>query len=217
MDISTSCTPGIARSGFPLSFCHLKLKPKKRPRLSLRPHVNASSCGWDGRGFLQLYQRESCYLDCRVLFARRHDSSRTCSVHTRASSLLAHGSRPAVKLHVDTSDTGLGPSVSKPDADVQQSVQPTVEAAQQIPEAEDDESVGEREKLRRQRIGLANKGKVPWNKGRQHSPGECSCKFLITSPTWIQLSSCRGTLQYTAVTHYYITLIKAVGQKHASV
>ncbi|KAG6541411.1 hypothetical protein Mapa_017189 [Marchantia paleacea] len=170
LDFSTSCTPGIARSGFPRSFCQLKLKTKKRPRLSLRPLVNASSCRWDGRGFLQLHERKSCHLDCRFLFSRRHDSHRTCSVYTRASALLAHGSRPAVKLPVDTSDSGLGPSVLKSDADVQQSVQSTVEAAQQIPEAEDDESVGEREKLRRQRIGLANKGKVPWNKGRQHSP-----------------------------------------------
>lgn len=28
------------------------------------------------------------------------------------------------------------------------------------------------EMQRRQKIGLANKGKVPWNKGRQHSPGK---------------------------------------------
>ncbi|BFI18360.1 hypothetical protein MPTK1_6g14895 [Marchantia polymorpha subsp. ruderalis] len=70
LDISTSCTPGIARSSFPLSFCHLKLKPKKRPRLSLRPHVNASSCGWDGRGFLQSHQRESCSQDDMILLER---------------------------------------------------------------------------------------------------------------------------------------------------
>lgn len=31
--------------------------------------------------------------------------------------------------------------------------------------------LGERERLRRERISKANVGKVPWNKGRQHSPG----------------------------------------------
>lgn len=33
------------------------------------------------------------------------------------------------------------------------------------------EDVDERERLRRLRISSANKGKVPWNKGRKHSPG----------------------------------------------
>lgn len=31
--------------------------------------------------------------------------------------------------------------------------------------------INECEILRRQRIGLANKGKIPWNKGKHHSPG----------------------------------------------
>jgi len=31
--------------------------------------------------------------------------------------------------------------------------------------------VNSRERLRRDRIALANKGRVPWNKGRRHSPG----------------------------------------------
>ncbi|KAK1694216.1 hypothetical protein QYE76_010913 [Lolium multiflorum] len=35
---------------------------------------------------------------------------------------------------------------------------------------EDDEAVGEREKMRRLRISQANKGNTPWNKGRKHSP-----------------------------------------------
>ena len=34
------------------------------------------------------------------------------------------------------------------------------------------EDVGDRERLRRKRISDANVGKVPWNKGRKHSPGE---------------------------------------------
>lgn len=33
------------------------------------------------------------------------------------------------------------------------------------------EDVDERERLRRTRISLANKGNTPWNKGRKHSPG----------------------------------------------
>lgn len=38
-------------------------------------------------------------------------------------------------------------------------------------EVEDDVDVAPREQLRRDRIAKANKGKVPWNKGRRHSPG----------------------------------------------
>lgn len=33
------------------------------------------------------------------------------------------------------------------------------------------EDVDDRERLRRTRISLANKGNTPWNKGRKHSPG----------------------------------------------
>lgn len=33
------------------------------------------------------------------------------------------------------------------------------------------DSVDSRERLRRDRIARANKGRVPWNKGRRHSPG----------------------------------------------
>ena len=36
---------------------------------------------------------------------------------------------------------------------------------------EEAEDVDERERLRRTRISLANKGNTPWNKGRKHSPG----------------------------------------------
>ena len=32
--------------------------------------------------------------------------------------------------------------------------------------------VGERERKRRERIGTANKGRTPWNKGKSHSPGK---------------------------------------------
>lgn len=32
-------------------------------------------------------------------------------------------------------------------------------------------SVNSRERIRRERISHSNKGKVPWNKGRRHSPG----------------------------------------------
>ncbi|KAL6996176.1 hypothetical protein U1Q18_006310 [Sarracenia purpurea var. burkii] len=35
--------------------------------------------------------------------------------------------------------------------------------------SEDSEELGEREKLRRMRISIANKGNTPWNKGRKHS------------------------------------------------
>lgn len=38
----------------------------------------------------------------------------------------------------------------------------------------DSEEVGERERLRRERISKANKGNTPWNKGRKHSAGKTS-------------------------------------------
>ncbi|KAA8541569.1 hypothetical protein F0562_022721 [Nyssa sinensis] len=36
--------------------------------------------------------------------------------------------------------------------------------------SEDSEKVNEKEKLRRMRISIANKGNTPWNKGKKHSP-----------------------------------------------
>ena len=50
--------------------------------------------------------------------------------------------------------------------DAQRSNAAVVDASQT-----DAEGVDERERLRRSRISSANKGKVPWNKGRKHSPG----------------------------------------------
>lgn len=32
-------------------------------------------------------------------------------------------------------------------------------------------SKDDKERLRREKIGLANKGRVPWNRGRKHSAG----------------------------------------------
>lgn len=33
-------------------------------------------------------------------------------------------------------------------------------------------ALSEKERLRRMKIAQANAGKMPWNKGRKHSPGE---------------------------------------------
>lgn len=44
--------------------------------------------------------------------------------------------------------------------------------------AENFDGVRPEEKERRIKIGLANKGRVPWNKGRKHSKGNSSRKFL---------------------------------------
>lgn len=41
----------------------------------------------------------------------------------------------------------------------------------QLSSEEDLTEVNDREKLRRMRISIANKGNTPWNKGRKHSPG----------------------------------------------
>jgi hypothetical protein len=35
----------------------------------------------------------------------------------------------------------------------------------------DTDDMSERERKRRERISIANKGKIPWNKGKSHSPG----------------------------------------------
>ena len=43
--------------------------------------------------------------------------------------------------------------------------------------APEEPQLDERELLRRQRISAANTGKVPWNKGRQHSQGKPSARL----------------------------------------
>lgn len=43
----------------------------------------------------------------------------------------------------------------------------------------EEEGLSAAEKLRRLRISQANKGKVPWNAGRKHSPGAETCLFSM--------------------------------------
>lgn len=58
-----------------------------------------------------------------------------------------------------------------------------------LAEREQDISIAESEKLRRHRISIANKGKVPWNKGCKHSAGVL---FTVLSPELCIMSFCRG-------------------------
>lgn len=66
------------------------------------------------------------------------------------------------KLRVDSDSAGLALSGNESKSSI-----------------EDSNKLNEREKLRRMRISKANKGNIPWNKGRKHTPG--SFVFLSCS------------------------------------
>ncbi len=53
-------------------------------------------------------------------------------------------------------------------------------------EERDAERLTESERARRARIGEANKGRVPWNKGRKHRPGGCT--DMSQERTWHRMS-----------------------------
>ncbi|KAL2621920.1 hypothetical protein R1flu_002125 [Riccia fluitans] len=161
-DTSKYRVSGIVRSSCSRSLYVLKLKPKKRTRLSSESLVINSGCIRDGRVLPRIHHGSSCYPDCRLGFSNNDKSNRACPGSTRAFAVLANENR----MRARTSDTGLGT-----DGDDEQRGELKEDASPQAQEADrEEQNIGEREKLRRQRIGLANKGKVPWNKGRQHSP-----------------------------------------------
>ncbi|CAM6109987.1 unnamed protein product [Calypogeia fissa] len=165
---SHSCTSVKAQplGSLKLSCFKPKLKLKKVARFLPGSGITVSTSEWRNGDLGQQNQTG-------------RSSSLVCKSWTRRSSYIWHGiavfvpnqdSRPVVKVSSSSLAVTMTAVVTK-DMDFPglTNGEGGMQAYNNLAQSEHETNLDDNEKLRRHRISVANKGKVPWNKGGKHS------------------------------------------------